>query len=126
MAGNQVKVTVDDRALIALIAELEKQGKPTRIVADGTNYGIYVEFGTVKMGKRPFLGPALAANKKNLDKGLKSAGDDMSGIGKVLDKVAFDVLRDARAAVPVDTGNLKASLHVVDPEKESSEYEAPR
>jgi phage gpG-like protein len=37
----------------------QPDGPLTRTISDGVEYGAFLEFGTVRMGARPFMGPAL-------------------------------------------------------------------
>lgn len=108
-----VKFTVDDSKLQRLIAEVAAQGQPIRIIADGVHYGIYQEFGTVRMGAQPFMGPALRKHKETLVKALKAAGDDFGKTEDVVEKVARLIEGTAKDLAPVDTGTLKNSIHVV-------------
>ena len=50
-------VQIDTAILDKLIADTG--GEVVRIVADGVNYGIYQEWGTVKMGAQPFMSQQL-------------------------------------------------------------------
>lgn len=49
---------VDTGALRASI-RVEMTDALTAVVSDGVNYGIHLEFGTSRMGARPFMVPAL-------------------------------------------------------------------
>ena len=65
----------------ALINSLNVQpaGKGQRIIADGVDYGIMLEFGTSKMEARPFFGPMIAKLKKDAPQYFKDVG---KGIAK--------------------------------------------
>jgi HK97 gp10 family phage protein len=56
-----VRAPVDTGALKASIHVEPKTTDNERTVADGVNYGIYQEFGTVKMAARPFMLPGVLA-----------------------------------------------------------------
>jgi HK97 gp10 family phage protein len=63
-------VPVDSGNLRNSIHGSVEVGSPTEIVgkvATSTEYAPYVEFGTSKMGARPFLWPALNKNKKRIN-----------------------------------------------------------
>jgi len=121
-----VKVTVDDAVLRRLIAQIEKQGNPVRIVADGVEYGVFHEYGTSRgLPARPTLTPAVEANRDALEKGLQQAGGDLGRVDTVVGKVAYDVLGDWRTNIQqmpvgdhiglIDTGAFINSTHVVEP-----------
>lgn len=41
------------------------------VVGVGQEYGVYLEFGTVKMASRPFMGPAFERAEPEFQRGLK-------------------------------------------------------
>lgn len=49
---------VDTGALVNSII-VEPQGRDTWILHDGVEYGVFLEYGTVKMAARPFFLPAI-------------------------------------------------------------------
>lgn len=53
---------VDTGALRASI-HVAKDGKLSRIIGDGVEYGVYQEFGTSRMPGRPWLGPAMESQR---------------------------------------------------------------
>jgi hypothetical protein len=127
-------VRVDDAKLVKLIADLARQGTPTRIVADGVEYGIFLEMGTVRMKQAyPTLTPAVESNRDALEKGMQQAGGDLTRVTTVVDKVAFDVLgkwQENIRQMPVgdhigliDTGAMINSTHVVEPGAGTFDYE---
>ena len=105
-----ITITVDDRELQRLIRETGDE--VMYIVADGVNYGIHQEFGTVKMAAHPFMVPAL----ENVHPGFAQAFQNKltnTQVDQVCKKTAFDVEGIAKQMAPVDTGALKNSIHVV-------------
>lgn len=63
-------VAVDTGNLRASI-HVEKPGQLQRIVADGTEYGVFVEYGTTKARRQPWLTPAVEAERPRLQKAWK-------------------------------------------------------
>jgi len=116
-----ITITVDDRALKALIANTG--GRVEKIIADGVNYGIYQEFGTSKMGAQPFMSPAVEAVRPGWDAAFTNQLTDQQVEG-VVTKAAFDIERGAKERAPVDTGALKNSIHVVDGDSFSVTFES--
>ena len=106
-----VTITVDDRALKALISNTG--AKAEKIVADGVNYGIWLEIGTSKMAARPAAGPAVEAVRPGFDRAFKGQLTDTQ-VETVVTKAAFDVERGWKERAAVDTGAYKNSIHVVD------------
>ena len=106
-----VKINID-RAKLDQIMKASQRGARRRIIADGTNYGVFVCLGTSKMSARPYLVPAFERNTKDLPDALGQAVERGISLDDVIGKVAFDVQGDAQKMVAVDTGNLKNSLHV--------------
>lgn len=101
-----------DRAKLDQIMKASRQSPQRRIIADGTEYGVFVELGATKMGARPYLVPAFERNTKDLDRAIGQAIERGANLDDVIGKVAFDIQGDAQKMVAVDTGNLKNSLHV--------------
>jgi hypothetical protein len=106
-----IQINIDDSVLVALIAAT-KGKRPVRIVADGVNYGIYNEFGTSRMPAHPFMKPAAEAVRAGYIKAIGQA-ENWEKAEAVTEKAARDVERGAKARAPVDTGALRASIHVV-------------
>ncbi len=64
VAEVMMRAPVDTGALRASIHVEPKTADGERTVADGVAYGIYNEFGTVKMPARPFMLPGVLAASK--------------------------------------------------------------
>lgn len=132
---------LDDKKLQEIIKAVGNQKTKKYIIADGVEYGVFVEFGyhakgggggagrkarrkKGKKGKRvvakfgshvparPFLNPAFETVTKDLPDAIGEAVENAVNIDDVLAKAAYDVQAKAQLAVPVDTGALKNSLHV--------------
>ena len=110
-----VRVVVDDKRLLALIAATKGKA-PVRVVADGVNYGIYLEMGTSKMSARPCAGPAAEDIRPIFQQALRGAVTRQQ-VEDVVDKTAFDVEKRWKEYViqkdVVDTGAYLNSVHVV-------------
>lgn len=106
-----VRVYLDDAKLQQII-KATGGGVKRRIIADGTDYGIFVELSTSKMAAQPFLVPAFEKQTQGLGRALGQAVERGVNLDNVMSKVAFDIQRMAQDLVPVDTGNLENSLHV--------------
>ena len=104
-------VQIDTAILDKLIADTG--GEVVRIVADGVNYGIYQELGTVKMGAQPFMSPAVEAVRGGFMRAAEKVVSNAQAIG-VVEKTARDVERGAKERAPVDTGALMNSIHVIE------------
>jgi HK97 gp10 family phage protein len=48
------------------------------VVHAGMNYAIYLEYGTVKMAAQPFMAPAAAAERPNLQQALRKLAAELS------------------------------------------------
>ena len=118
-----ITVTVDDRELQRLIRETGDE--VLYIVADGVNYGIHQEFGTVKMAAHPFMVPAIEQVRPGFAQAFQNKLTDKQ-VDQVCKKTAFDVEGIAKQLAPVDTGALKNSIHVVKGEKYSVTFENMR
>ena len=108
-----VEVTVDDRVLRGIIQKLERQGKPTAIVADGVEYGIFHELGTSR-GISPlhFMRRAVERVRPEFLKGWSLAR--LTNANAFIRAVAFQVEGYAKMyETRVDTGALRSSIHVV-------------
>ena len=112
MAGPKVTITVDDRKLRELIADT-KGPAPVRIVADGVEYGIYQEMGTVKMDAHPFMVPAVEAVRPGFTQAFQGC-ITLAQAEQVVEKAAREVEKRAKINAPVDTSALRNSIHVVD------------
>lgn len=60
----------DTGALVNSIAVENVAGKPISFVGSGLDYAKDLEFGTKRMGARPWLDPALSANLPNFEKNI--------------------------------------------------------
>lgn len=110
--SSRTRVVIDDKELKRLMSALSAQGDVVRLVADGVEYGIYQELGTSKAPAQPFMTPAVEAMRPRFAKALQQT-KDLAQVELVVDKVAHDVAARAKSLVPVDTGMLKNSIHVV-------------
>lgn len=111
MAAKTIKVHLDDRKLQEIIRATEG-GVKRRVIADGTNYGHYVELGTSRMSARPALVPAFEQHTQNIGDDLGKAVEVGASLDDVIGKIAFDIQGDYQGNVPVLTGALKNSIHV--------------
>ena len=116
-----VKIIIDDSKLATMIRET-KGKKPMRIVADGVEYGLYQEMGTTRMAAHPFMRPAVEAVRIGFTKAFKEAGSNFALADQVVEKTARDIERLAKQQAPVDTGALRASIHVVKGEQYEAEF----
>lgn len=127
MPGPKITIRVDDRVLVKLIKESSGKG-PVAIVADGVEYGLFVEMGThekrggvlgalgfkgaQRTGPQAFMKPAVERARPGFNKAFKGA-ITIEKADQVVRKAAFDIERIAKELVAVDTGALKNSIHVV-------------
>lgn len=140
MPGPKITIRVDDRALIKLMNETKGRG-PVRIVADGVEYGLFVEMGThekrggilgalgfkgaQRAGAQPFMRPAVEQVRPGFNKAFTGVITNKQA-EQVVVKAAFDVERGAKQRAAVDTGALKNSIHVVEGEQFSVTFEQLR
>jgi hypothetical protein len=106
-----VRVILDDRKLQEIIRATAGNVK-RRIIADGVEYGVFVELGTSRMAARPALVPSFETHTANLGRALGQAVERGVSLDDVMSKTAFDVQRGYQENVPVATGALKNSIHV--------------
>ena len=64
----------DTGTLVSSIA-VEKVGDSTFHIGSNLDYSAFLEFGTSKMGARPWLQPAMQANSKNLISNIQKTVD---------------------------------------------------
>ncbi len=64
----------DNGDLVRSIA-VEKAGNAKYHIGSNLDYGGFLEFGTSKMGARPWLQPAMQANRKNLINNIQKTVD---------------------------------------------------
>lgn len=119
-----IQIDIDDSVLVTLIAAT-KGKRPVRIIADGVNYGKYVEWGTSVMPDRPFMKPAAEAVRAGYIKAMGQV-KNWEKAEEVTEDAARDVEHGAKARAPVDTGALRASIHVVKGERFTVEFESQR
>ena len=129
--GITIRITVDERNLVKLINATKGPIRP-KIVSDGVNYGIYHEFGTVKMGARPCAAPAVESVRSGLVWAFVQANaiSDVLAQG-MIDKAARDVERLWKQNIitqdVIDTGAYLNSIHTVDASGQfSTEFESMR
>lgn len=108
---SKVTVTVNSRKLDQ-IARIAGENVPARIIADGVEYGVYVELGTSRRSAKPALVPAFRSKTKNLGRMLGQAIERGVSLNDVMSKTAFDIQREYQSGVPVLTGALKNSIKV--------------
>jgi len=118
-----ITITVDDRELQRLIRETGDE--VLYIVADGVNYGIHQEFGTVKMAAHPFMVPAVENVRPGFAAAFQNKLTDKQ-VDAVCRKIAFSVVGIAQQMAPVDTGALKNSIHMVKGDTFSVTFENER
>lgn len=106
------RIIIKDRGKFDRIAAAAGETTRRRIIADGVEYGIFVELGTERREARPALVPAFETHTRNLGEALGQAIERGVSLDDVLAKVAFDIQRDWAANVPVRTGAYKNSIHV--------------
>ena len=111
MPAPTIRITVDDKALVALIAATAGK-KPVRIVADGVEYGLFQEMGTVKMGAQPFMVPAVEAVRPSFVAAWKSV-KSLTDAERQVQLSAEHVERLAKQYAPWETGALRSSIHIV-------------
>lgn len=89
------------------MADEWQDGQQWRVVG-GAEYAIYVELGTYKM-------PADRSLRNAIEKVMGNAQkifDNSASIDDFLKRLAEQVAADYRGNVPVDTGNLRDSIHI--------------
>ena len=119
MPGPKIVITLNDAELRRLIDKTAGKG-PVKIVADGVEYGLFVEMGVengfgrgIRLPAQPFMVPAVEAVRGGFTQAFKECiTNDQAET--VVTKTAFDVERIAKQNAPVDTGALKSSIAVYD------------
>ena len=81
-------------------------GSATWTVGTNVEYAVYVEFGTSRMAAQPYLRPAAERAMAKADR----FADESDSADELVEKLALQVEREAKELVPVDTGNLRASI----------------
>ena len=110
--GENITIKVDDSQLNDLIRKTKGKG-PVRIVADGVEYGFYVEMGTSRMGAQPAAKPAVEAVRQGFSQAMQGV-ITLDQATAVVEKTARDVERLWKQNAAVDTGAYRNSIHVVD------------
>jgi len=108
-----VSIRIEDAKLREMI-RATKGKKPIRVVADGVEYGLYQELGTTKMDAQPFMVPAVEKVRPGFTEAFKGDEKFMQA-EQIVEKAARDVERFAKQDAPVDTGALRGSIHVYEP-----------
>jgi HK97 gp10 family phage protein len=67
----------DTGKLVASIAVEPNKSGVYALVGSNLDYGGFLEFGTSKMGARPWLEPALRKNKDNLQRNINAAANTL-------------------------------------------------
>ena len=116
--GVTITIEVDDSVLAKMINEASGPIKP-KIVADGVNYGIWLEIGTTKMAARPTAAPAVEAVRGRFAQAFAQAQAISTALTQgVVDKTARDVERLWKQNIVtkhvIDTGAYLNSVHVVE------------
>lgn len=90
----------------------------TFFVGTAVEYAIYLEFGTSKMDPKPFVRPALAAYRANLERAIEADTDknieDIDSADELARTVAFGLERRIKRIITqkglIQTGTLRASV----------------
>jgi len=135
-------VVKDFAKLDKLIAQLK--GKPARVIYDGTEYGVWQEFGAkphvIRPNKakalswpgaehpvgavhhpgnppHPFMRPAIEHIRPALKDGWQAVLDGTITADDFVEKLATDAEAIARSMAPYDTGNLSNAIGHCRPEE---------
>ena len=107
-----VHVSLDMAKLQAFISATGAQ--TVRYVADGVEYGVHQEFGTVRQGyAQPFMRPAAEHVRAGWEAAFKNNLTDTQVIATVV-KTAFNMAGIAAQIAPKDTTALADSIHVTE------------
>jgi hypothetical protein len=82
-------------------------GEAEYVVGTNVEYAVYVEFGTSKMEAQPYLRPAA---ERVMEQEADAIAADAESTEEVVRDIALAIERHAKEEVPVDTGNLRASI----------------
>jgi hypothetical protein len=63
-----------DTGLLRARMRWQRQGRFTRLIMDGVEYGVYLELGTTKVAPRPFVVPEMAKAFSRLPETFKRSG----------------------------------------------------
>ncbi len=119
MPGPIIRIKVDDSALVALIKATAGK-KPVRIVADGVEYGKYVEFGTTKTDARPAASNAVEAIRPSFVaawRSVKNLADAEQEVQRTAEHVERLWKQNIIQMKAVDTGAYLSSIHVIKGER---------
>ena len=101
-----------------VLAALIEGGEYVRIVSDGTDYGIYQEFGHVTASgshvpAHPFMVPAVEQVKPAFIGGARQILEKMNlSPDRFVEEIARHIETIAKNLAPYKTGNLKNSITV--------------
>lgn len=73
----QMRAPVDTGNLRNSIG-VSRTGATSREIGPTANYGVFVEFGTSRMGPQPFMGPALESVRPSFEQAMSEIGIDLS------------------------------------------------
>ena len=110
-SNRTVTFRLDDAKLQQIIKASEGRAK-TYYIADGVEYGVFIELGTSRTAARPCLVPAFNKVQFGIPPAIGRAIEAGVNIFDILQKAAFDIQRLYQESVPVATGALKNSIHV--------------
>jgi hypothetical protein len=86
--------------------DYESFGEVRYVVGSNVSYSVHVEYGTSRMQAQPYLRPAVERAVRELD----TIADGADSPQEIAEALALKVEAEAKREVPVDTGNLKASI----------------
>lgn len=72
----QMRAPVDTGNLRNSIG-VARTGATSREIGPTANYGVFVEFGTSRMGPQPFMGPALESVRPSFEQAMAEIGIDL-------------------------------------------------
>lgn len=113
-----IQIHADFSELDSMIRRL--RGKPTRIVHDGVEYGVYQEFGTTRIPPRPAAQTAASEIEPAYDALMRQI-TEVSDPDAAIDKLAHDLEGRWKAQIVqmriIDTGAYLNSIAVSTPEE---------
>ena len=112
MSSVNLTVKIDTTVLDQIVKEVQSAARTEYIVHDGVNYGVMIEFGTVKMSAKPALVPAWEKHTKRLPQILRQMIDKngAKGFDIGMRLTAMNIVKDWQSNVPVKTGAYKNSI----------------